>query len=82
MNKSATQFSSDTCLNGIKSNQNKICNSKVKFMFSKKYSKLTEIFTVDLTLCSKCQIDGEDFISFCGLPRKHELYHQQIIVIS
>ena len=21
----------------------------------------------------KCQIDGEDFINFCGLPREHEL---------
>ena len=25
-------------------------------------------------LLSKCQIDGEDFIIFCGLLRKHELY--------
>ena len=22
---------------------------------------------------SKCQIDGEDFVNFCGLLRKHEL---------
>ena len=27
-----------------------------------------------MTLCSKCQIDGEDFVNFCGLLRKHELY--------
>ena len=27
-----------------------------------------------LWLCRKCQIDSEDFISFCGLFRKHELY--------
>ena len=27
-----------------------------------------------LTLCSKCQIDGEEFIIFCDLLRKHELY--------
>ena len=33
-------------------------------MFSKKATKIDEIFTVDLTLCSKCQIDGEDFFSF------------------
>ena len=39
----------------------------VKFMFSKKATKINEIFTVDLTLCSKCQIDGEDFVNFCGL---------------
>ena len=46
----------------------------VKFMLSKKATKIDEIFTVDLTLCSKCQIDGEDFINFCGLLGKHELY--------
>ena len=23
-------------------------------------------------LCSKCQIDGEDFVKFCGLLRKHD----------
>ena len=43
-------------------------------MFSKKATKFEEIFTVDLMLCSKCQIDGEDFVSFCGLLKKHELY--------
>ena len=43
-------------------------------MFSKKATKFDKIFTVDLTLCSKCQIDGEDFVNFCGLLRKHELY--------
>ena len=47
----------------------------LKFMFSKNAMKIDEIFTVNLTLCSKCQIDGEDFIYFCGLLRKHELYH-------
>ena len=47
----------------------------LKFMFSKKATKIDEIFTVDLTLCSKCQIDGEDFVNFCGLLRKHELYN-------
>ena len=31
----------------------------VKFMFSKKTTKIDEIFTVNLTLC---QIDGEDFL--------------------
>ena len=40
-------------------------------MFSKKATKIDEIFT--LTLCSKCQMDGEDFVNFCGLLRKHEL---------
>ena len=44
-------------------------------MFSKKATKIDEIFTVDLTLCSKCQIDGEDFFNFCDLLRKRELYN-------
>ena len=43
-------------------------------MFFKKATKIDEIFTVDLTLCSKCQIDVEDFINFRGLLRKYELY--------
>ena len=43
-------------------------------MFSKKATKIDEIFTDDLTLCSKCRIDGEDFDNFCGLLRKYELY--------
>ena len=43
-------------------------------MFSKKATKIDKIFTMDLTLCSKCQIDDEDFINFCGLLGKHELY--------
>ena len=42
-------------------------------MFSKKATKIDEIFTVDLILCSKCQIVGEDFAKFCGFLRKHEL---------
>ena len=29
---------------------------------------------VDLTLCSKRQIDVEDFVNFRGLLRKYELY--------
>ena len=41
-------------------------------MFSKKAKKIDEIFIVDLTVYSKCQIDGEDFFVFCGLFRKHE----------
>ena len=46
-------------------------------MFSKKATKIEEIFTVDLTLCSKQKINGEDFVNFCGLPRKHELYAKE-----
>ena len=45
----------------------------VKFLFSKKSTKINETFTVDLTLCRKCQIDGEDFIIFCGLLTNHKL---------
>ena len=47
---------------------------QVKFIFSKKTTKINEIFTIDLTVCSKCQIDGEDLVNFCGLLREHELY--------
>ena len=44
-------------------------------MFSKKATKIDEIFIVDLTLySSKYQIDGEYFVNFCGFLRKHELY--------
>ena len=46
----------------------------VKFMFSKKATQIGEIFTVDLTLCSKCQINSEDFVNFRGFLRKYELY--------
>ena len=47
------------------------CN--VKFMFSKKATKIDEISTVDLSLCSKYQIDGEYFVNICGLLRIHDL---------
>ena len=50
----------------------KVC-SFVKFMFSKKAKKIDKIFTVDLTVTTYCQIDGEDFVNFCGLLRKREL---------
>ena len=40
-------------------------------MFSKK---------VDLTVTTYCQIDGEDFVNFCGLLRKRELYPNRPIV--
>ena len=43
-------------------------------MFSKKATKIEEIFTSNLTLCSKRQINGEDFVNFRGLLRKYELY--------
>ena len=50
-----------------------IRESPLKFMSSKKATKFEEIFTVNLTLCSKCQIDGKDSVNFCRLLRKHEL---------
>ena len=46
----------------------------IAFMFFKKAIKIDEIFTVDLMLCSKRQIDGEDFVNFRGLLRKYNLY--------
>ena len=33
-------------------------------MFSKKATKIDEIFNVDLTVTTYCQIDGEDFVNF------------------
>ena len=48
----------------------------VKFMFYVKATKIDKIFTVDLTLCSNCQIDGEDFVDFCGLVGKRKVYTQ------
>ena len=46
----------------------------VKFVFSKKATKIDEIFIVDLTVSSYCHIDDEDFVNFCGLLIKRELY--------
>ena len=45
----------------------------VKFMFSNKATKIDDIFDVDLTVTTYCQIEGEDFVNFCGLLRKREL---------
>ena len=45
----------------------------LKFVFSKKATKIDKIFTVDLTLTTWCHIDDEGFVNFCGLLRKHEL---------
>ena len=42
-------------------------------MLSKKATKTDQIFTVDLTVTTYSQIDGEDFVNFIGLLRKHEL---------
>ena len=50
--------------------------SPLKFNLSKNAAKIDKIFTVDLTLCSKCQINREDFFNFCGLLRKYELYYK------
>ena len=46
-------------------------------MFSQKATKIDKIFTVELTLCSKRQIDGEDFVNFL---RKYELLSTCIII--
>ena len=54
---------------------------QLKFTFSEKATKIEKIFTVYLTVCSNRQIDGEDFINYCGLLRKHELYLSKTSVI-
>ena len=46
----------------------------LKFMFSKKATKIDKIFIDDLTLFNKCQIIDEDFVNFCGILRQRELY--------
>ena len=46
----------------------------LKFMFSKKDTKISKIFTVNLTPCSKQQIDSEDFVNFHGLLWKYGVY--------
>ena len=46
----------------------------LRFMFSKKATKIDVIFTVYLMVTTYCQIDGEDFVNFCGLLRKCKLY--------
>ena len=52
--------------------QKLLCLHQLTHNMTKDCSLNYEIFTVDSTLCSKCQIDSE---YFCGLLRKHELYH-------
>ena len=47
-------------------------------MFSKKATKIDKIFTGDLTFCSKCQTYGDDFVNFCGVLRKQELYNRYL----
>ena len=42
-------------------------------MLSKKATKIEELFNIDLTLCTKCQIDGDDFVDFYGLLGKCKL---------
>ena len=51
-------------------------------MFSKKATKIDEIFIVDLTLCSKCQIYGEDFVNFCSPLRKHVMDFDQPVLYA
>ena len=50
----------------------------VKFMLSRKATKTDKNFRVNLTLFSKCQIYGEDFVNFRGLLRKYELYYKDM----
>ena len=47
----------------------------LKFMFSKKATKIDKIFTAYLTYVEYVEIDGVDFVNFCGLLWKHELYN-------
>ena len=51
-------------------------------MFSKKVTQIDKIFTVDLTVATYCQIDGEDFVNFWGLSIKRELYPSFLLQIT
>ena len=48
--------------------------SFIKFMFSKKATKMDKIFTANLMVSTYYQIDSEDFFNFCGLLSKRKLY--------
>ena len=41
--------------------------NKIFLHWNLNFTKINELFTVDLTSRSKCQINGEDFFNFCGL---------------
>ena len=69
-------------MNHFKIGSSPLWFSKLKFTFSEKATKIDKIFTVNLTVCSNRQIDGEDFVNFCGLLRKHELYNLILNIIS
>ena len=56
----------------------RISKFSLKFTFSEKATKIEKIFTINLTVWNNRQIDDEDFVNFCGLPRKHELYTIQL----
>ena len=59
----------------------KLIERPIKFMFFKKATKIDEIFTINLTVTTYCQIGGEDFINFFGLLRKCKLYSVLIKII-
>ena len=42
-------------------------------MSSEKATKIDQIFTFNLIVCSNRQIDGEDFVNFRGLFRKQKI---------
>ena len=54
----------------------------LKFMYSKKATKFEKIFTVDLTLCSKCQIDSEDFVIFVAFSENTNFNTSSIWMVS
>ena len=51
--------------------------SFIKFMFSKKATKMDKIFTANLMVATYYQIDSEDFFNFCGLLSKRKLYQNK-----
>ena len=54
--------------------KHEVMQSLLKLTFSEKATKIDKIFTVNLRVCRNRQIDGEDFVNYCSLLTKHELY--------
>ena len=51
----------------------------VKFMFSKKATKITKSSPSIWRLLSKCQIDGEDFVIFVAFLENMNFNHKQVL---
>ena len=51
----------------------------VKFTFSEQATKMNKIFTVNLTVSSNCQINGEDFVIFVAFLENMNLKKKRFL---